>query len=171
MYQLIMLFFRIALFKQGPQDLPASPWVLRLVLPVYLAVNYLALMLNGTASTAVLQLGADLAMMTGFIWPMLYFAGKASRFQQTLSAMVGTDAVISFAAIPAIASLNSQPSDLAYLLMLAMMVWHWLVNGHILRNALDRSWFFGLGLALLYIMLSSQVMTALFPEVLGNTAQ
>jgi hypothetical protein len=168
MYQLIMLFFRIALFKQGPQDVPASPWVLRLVLPVYLAVNYLILLVNGTSSTALLQIGVDLTMMAGFIWPLLYFAGKSARLQQTFSAMVGTDAVINFAAIPAIASLNSQPSELALLLMLAMMAWHWLVSGHILRNALDRSWFFGLGLALLYIMLSSQLMAALFPEIVSN---
>lgn len=168
MYQLIMLFFRIALFKQGPQDVPASPMVLRTILPVYVLVNFLILMLNGTASTAVLQIGVDLAMMLCFTWPLLYFSNKRSRFQQTFSAMVGTDTVISFAAIPAIASLNSQPDELAYLLMMAMMAWHWLVNGHILRNALDRSWFFGLGLALLYIMLSSQVMAVLFPEILGN---
>lgn len=171
MYELIMLFFRIAVFKQGPQDVPVSPWVLRLVLPVYLLVNYLILMLNGATSTAWLQIGADLAMMAGFIWPMLYFAGKTSRFQQTFSAMVGTDAVINFAALPAIASLNSQPNELAYLMMLAMLIWHWLVSGHILRNALDRSWFFGLGLGLLYIMLSSQLMSALFPELAGNAGQ
>lgn len=171
MYELIMLFFRIAVFKRGPQDVPASPLVLKVILPVYVLVNFLILMLNGTASTAVLQIGADFAMMLCFTWPMLYFAGKRARFPQTLSAMVGTDAVISFVAIPAIASLNSQPSELAYFIMLAMMVWHWLVSGHILRNALDRSWFFGLGLALLYIMLSSQIMAALFPEIVGNAGQ
>lgn len=168
MYQLMLLFFRIAIFKQGPQDVPASPLVLRFLLPVYVAISFLALMMNGTASTALLQIGVDLVMMAGFIWPMLYFADKSHRFAQTFNAMLGTDAVISFAALPALASLTSQPSELAYLFMMAMMVWHWLVNGHILREALDRSWFFGLGLGLLYIMLSSQVMAALFPEIVGN---
>jgi len=164
MYELILLFFRIAIFKSGPQDVPASPMVLRLILPVYVAVNYLVLMLNGSTSTALLQIGADFAMMLGFVWPLLYFSGKPARFRQTFAAMIGTDSVISFVAIPAIASLGNQASPLAYFAMLALMVWHWAVSGHILRNALDRSWFFGLGLALLYIMLSSQVMMALFSD-------
>lgn len=167
MYELLMLFFRIAIFKQGPQDVPASPMVLRLMLPLYVAVNYLILLLNGSANTW-LQIGADFAMMVAFIWPLLYVSAKTARFPQTLSAMVGTDCIVSFLAIPAIASLNSQPNELGYLAMLALMIWHWLVSGHILRQALDRSWFFGLGLALLYIMLSSQVMAALFPEIVIN---
>lgn len=167
MYELLMLFFRIAIFRQGPQDVPASPMVLRLMLPLYVVVNYLILFLNGSAN-AWLQIAADFAMMVAFTWPLLYFSAKPSRFPQTLSAMVGTDCIVSVIAIPAIASLNSQPNELAYLAMLALMLWHWLISGHILRNALDRSWFFGLGLALLYIMLSSQVMAALFPEIIVN---
>jgi hypothetical protein len=37
-----------------------------------------------------------------------------------------------------------------------------------MKNALDRPLFFGLGLALLYIMLSSQVMATLFPEITSS---
>lgn len=168
MYELIMLFFRIATFRQGPQDVPASPMVLRLTLPAYVAVNYLILLVNGSSSTALLQIATDFALMAGFIWPLLYFAGKPARFQQTLAAMVGTDTIVSFAVLPAIASLNSHPNELAYFAMLGMMAWHWVISGHILRHALDRSWFLGLGLALLYIMLSSQVMAALFPVLVNN---
>lgn len=169
MYQLVMLFFRIAMLKNGPSDVPASPLVLRVMLPLYVAINYLILMLHGSASTALAQIGADFAMMVVFVWPLLYFSGKPARFRQTLAAMVGTDTVISFIAIPAIASLNSNPNELAYFAMLALMAWHWVVSGHILRHALDRSWFFGLGLALLYIMMSSQVMAGLFPEIVSPT--
>src|SRR5574343_463914 len=148
MYELSLLFFQIAIFKKGPQDVPASAFVLRLLLLVYVAINYLILFLNGAQSTA-----------------LLYFAGKTARFPQSLTAMVGTDVVISFFALPAIATLNSHANDLAYFSMLALVLWHWLVSGHIMKNALDRSLFFGLGLALLYIMLSSQIMAALFPEI------
>lgn len=167
MYELLTLFFKIAIFRLGPQDVPASPLVLRLMLPLYVVVNWLILFLNGAANVW-LQIAADFAMMVAFVWPLLYFAGKVARFPQTLSAMVGTDCIVSFLAIPAIASLSSQANQLAYLAMLGLMLWHWVIGGHILKNALDRSWFFGLGLALLYIMLSSQVMAALFPEIVVN---
>ena len=165
MYQLIVLFFEIATFRKGPQDVPASPWLLRLVLPVYVAVNVLILLLNGYWSTALLQITVDFLLVAGFSWPLLYFAGKPARFRQTLCALIGTDTVISFFAIPAVASLNSQATDLAFFAMLALMIWHWLVSGHIFRHALDKPLFFGLGLALLYILLSSQVMALLFPVV------
>lgn len=168
MYELIMLFFQIAIFKKGPQDVPASPLVLRLLLPIYVAINYLILYLNGAAATAVLQIAVDFGLIVVFSWPLLYFSGKQARFPQTLGAMVGTDVIISFFALPAIATLNANANDLAYFAMLALVLWHWLVSGHIYQHALDRSLFFGLGLALLYIMLSSQVMAALFPEIISN---
>lgn len=168
MYELSLLFFHIAIFKKGPQDVPASPMVLRLVLPVYVAINYLILYLNGAASTAVLQILVDFGMIVMFCWPLLYFSGKTTRFPQTLAAMVGTDIVVSFFALPAIATLNAHANDLAYFSMLALVLWHWLISGHILRHALDRPLLFGLGLALLYIMLSSQVMAALFPEITSS---
>lgn len=168
MYELSLLFFQIAIFKKGPQDVPVSPIVLRLLLPVYVAINYLILLLNGAVSTAFLQILVDFALIVGFCWPLLYASGKIARFPQTLAAMLGTDIVISFFALPAIATLNTHANNLAYFSMLALVLWHWLVSGHIIKNALDRPLFFGLGLALLYIMLSSQVMAALFPEIISN---
>lgn len=168
MYELILLFFQIATFRKGPQDIPASSVVLQLVLPVYVVINFLILYINGALSTALLQIAVDFAMIVLFCWPLLYTSGKTARFPQTLAAMVGTDVVISFFALPAIATLNTHANDLAYYSMLALVLWHWLVSGHIIKNALDRSLFFGLGLALLYIMLSSQVMAALFPEITSS---
>jgi len=168
MYELVILFFQIAIFKKGPQDVPASGFVLKLLLPMYVAVNYLILLMNGALSTALLQILTDFALIVLFCWPLLYFSGKSHRFPQTLNAMVGTDVIISLCALPAIATLNTHANDLAYFTMLALVLWHWLVSGHIMKHALDRSLFFGLGLALLYIMLSSQVMAALFPEITSN---
>ncbi len=169
MYELSLLFFQIAIFKKGPQDVPVSPLVLKIIIPIYVAINYLILFLNGAQSTALLQIAVDFTLIMMFCWPLLYVSGKQPRFPQTLAAMVGTDAVISFFALPAIATLNSHANDLAYFTMLGLVLWHLLVSAHIMKNALDRSWIFSLGLALLYIMLSSQIMAALFPEIAGNS--
>lgn len=169
MNELIMLFFRITVFKQGPQDVPASWVVVRLVFASYVLINFLTAMLNGATAIALSQIAVELAMMASFTWPLLYFANKRARFPQTFTALLGTDAVINFVAIPAIATINSMPNELAYLLMLAMMLWRWLIIGHILRLALDRSWFFGLGVALLYITVWLQLMAALFPVIVGPT--
>lgn len=165
MYYLILLFFEIAIFRKGPQDVPFSLWLLKFILPFYFAVNLLILLLNDNGATALFQLAVDFLLVVGLSWPLLYYAGKTARYPQTLSALLGTDTVISFFAIPAIASLNTEASDLAFLAMLVLMGWHWLVSGHIFRHALDQPLFFGLGVALLYILISSQVMELLFPAV------
>jgi len=56
---------------------------------------------------------------------------------------------------------------LAFFVIIALMIWHWAVIGHIIRNALEQTLVFSLGLAFLYILGSYQVMALLFPEVAG----
>lgn len=165
MYQLMVLFFEISILRKGPQDVPASPWLMRLMLAPYLLVNLLILWLDGSWLRAIVQIGAETALLVGFSYPLLYFSGKTARFPQTFTALLGCDTLISLCAIPAVASLHTQISDIALIAMLVLMVWHWLVNGHIFRHALDRPLLFGLALAFLYILISSQVMTLLFAEV------
>ncbi|ATG88664.1 hypothetical protein [Methylomonas koyamae] len=162
MYQLIVLFFEITILRKGPQDVPAAPVVYRLVFVPYIGVNLLILLLDGSWSKAVAQIAVETALLVGFCYPLLYFAGKTARFPQTFTALLGTDAIISLCAIPAVASLQTQIGDFAFIAVMGMMLWHWLVNGHIFRNALDRPFLFGLALAFLYILISSQVMTLLF---------
>lgn len=168
MYQLIVLFFEICILRKGPQDVPASPWLLRLMFVPYVLVNLLILLLDADWLHALIQIAVDIVLMIGFSYPLLYFSGKTARFPQTLTALLGTDTVISFCAIPAVASLSSQIGDVALIVMMGLMAWHWLANGHIFRHALDRPFLFGLALAFLYILISTQVMTLLFTEMPSN---
>ena len=50
---------------------------------------------------------------------------------------------------------------LAFIVTIALMIWHWAVTGHIIRNALGQTWAFSLGLAFLYLLGSYQVMAFL----------
>lgn len=165
MQQLFLLFFDIGMLRKGPQDVPAAPWLLKLLVPVYFAINVLVLLIDGNWSSALPQTLLDFLLLTGFTWPLLYFSGRRARFPQTLGALLGTDCLISLCAIPALASLSTEPTQLGYIAMLMLMIWHWLVTGHILRHALDKSLAFGLGLAFLFVLISSQVMLLLFPVV------
>ena len=168
MYELLKLFFGIAIFKKGPQDIPASPWLLRLLIPVYMMVNYLILMLSNDMFSALLQVSVDVILIIVFAWGCMFIAGKPERYQQTACALLGTDALISLFAIPALATLIGQGSALALLAVVLLMLWHWVVSGHILRHALSQPLVFGLGVAFLYILISFQVMALLFPELATN---
>jgi len=55
---------------------------------------------------------------------------------------------------------------LAVFVFIVLILWHWVVTGHILHNALSQPFAFGLGVALLYLMLSYQIIDLLFPEII-----
>ncbi len=168
MYELIKLFFEIAIFKKGPQDIPGSSWLLKLLIPVYMTINLLILLLSSNLFDALMQVVVEVLLILGFAWGIMVVARKPERFQQTACALVGTDALISLFAIPALATLIGQGSALAFLVVVLLMLWHWVVTGYILKHALSKPLIFGLGVAFLYILVSFQVMGLLFPELVTN---
>jgi len=168
MFDIIKLLFDICLFKKGPQDLPYSGWLLRILLIVYVSVRVLMLSIHYGWLDVLLQVIVDVILLAGFVGIILYLAGKLGRFCQALSALLGTDALISFFALPGMATMETgQGGLLVFLVMLGLIGWHWAVTGHIIRNALEQSLSFSLGLAFLYLLGTYQVMAFLFPEVAG----
>ena len=168
MFDIIKLLFDICLFKKGPQDLPYSIWLLRILLVVYISVRVLMLSMRYDWLNVFLQIVVEIFLVAGFFWIMLFLVRKLGRFYQVISAVLGTDALISFFALPGIATLETGQGGVgAFLVVLGLIGWHWAVTGHIIRNALEQSLSFGLGLAFLYLLGSYQVMALLFPEVAG----
>ena len=162
MYELIKLFFSICLLNRGPQDIPVSNWLLRLLIIVYACVSFLILFLSSDVFNAVLQVVVEVVLILSITWMILFYAKKSPRFQQTVSALMATDALISLFALPAMATLIGQGTAVAFFVIIFLMVWHWLVSGHIFSNALDQPLTFGLGVAFLYILFSYIVMDTLF---------
>lgn len=48
----------------------------------------------------LLQLMVEIFLLVGFVWISLYLVRKLGRFSQMLAALLGTDALISFFALP-----------------------------------------------------------------------
>ncbi|MFK5949767.1 MAG: hypothetical protein QM500_13470 [Methylococcales bacterium] len=165
MYQLLTLVFNICLFKKGPQDMPVAKALLFLLIPVYFCISLLVLILSMDFIHAVFQTLVELALLLGFVKGVLFFAKKPARYQQTASALIATDSLISFFATPVMATLIGEGSAISIISIIALMIWHWLVSGHIFSQALEKPFTFGLGLALLYILVSSQVMGLIFPQM------
>lgn len=161
---LIQLFIDICLFRRGPQDVPASRLLLGLAVAIYLGVGVALLGIEGMSVESVLQALVELLILLGFVWANLTFVRLQGRFVQTATAMLGSDALISSFAIPLVAWMAlSEGARGAYLLLLLLMLWHLAVVAHILRHALSRPLGVGIGLAIVYVVASYQVMFALFP--------
>jgi len=168
MYPLLKLFFDICLLQKGPQDIPTSPGLLALLIPTYAGISFLILILSTDPATAILQVFAEIFLVLTSCKIILYLAKKNERYQQSASALLATDSLISLAALPAMASLIGQGSALAFFSVVALMLWHWIVSGHIYSHALDQPFTFGLGVAFLYILVSYQLMALLFPEIINQ---
>lgn len=168
MFELITRLFDIALLKKDPQDLPSSAALLWLLVVIDLVVGFLMANLQSHWFEALLQALIGVVLLVGFGGLMLYFAGKRARFYQTSSALLGVNVLISFIALPGVATMMiGKGVLLAFLVTIGLMIWHWVVIGHIIRNALEQTLIFSLGLAFLYLLVTYQVMTLLFPEIAG----
>lgn len=165
MFELLKLFFDICLLKKGPQDVPGFSSLFRLLILVHASVSFVILRLNTDSADAAWQVLVEVVLILALTWLILFFARKSFRYQQTASALLGTDTVISFIAIPAMATLVTYGTGLAFFTIVLLMIWHWVVSGHIFSQALDQPFAFGLGIAFLYILVSYQVIGLLFPEI------
>ncbi|MGR9100525.1 MAG: hypothetical protein ACU826_08145 [Gammaproteobacteria bacterium] len=153
MFQIVKLFADICLFKKGPQHLPYSIWFYRFTILIYAFVNLLVLGMSMSWRNAVMHLIAEIVLVLGFVFILLLPGRKLARFHQTAAAMFGTDALISFFAIPALATMKTgQMPGVTYPVVLGLLIWHWGVIGHIFRHALSASLSFSLGLAFLFII-------------------
>lgn len=158
MFDLVKLFFEICLLKKAPQHLPYSINLLKTLLIINITINFLLINMSVYWFSALLKAVAGVLLIGGFSWICLFFSRKTARFCQTTSALLGADALIDFCAMPAIATMTlSQGGLLVFLVMIALIIWHWLVTGHIIRNALEQSFVFSLGLAFLYLVISYKV--------------
>ncbi|GAB4270768.1 MAG: hypothetical protein Kow0065_20550 [Methylomicrobium sp.] len=163
MFDWVMLFFDICRLQKGPQDIPYSPSFYYGTILAYSIVGFLLIYIDSDWLDASLQILAGIGSIVVFTKALLWLDGKPERFTQTAAALFGTDALISFLALPALTGMVAGGvSLLAFCAMIFLMIWHWLAIGHIMRHALSESLSFGLGVSFLYLAASYWLMNLLF---------
>lgn len=166
MYNLVKLLFDICLFKKGPRDIPYSVGLLRLLLLIYASVRFLMLAIHTDRLSALLQILVEIGLIVGFSWLMLYLNRKRVRFYQVTCALLGTDTLINFLALPGILTLETGRGGwFVFVLMLGLIGWQCAVIAHIIHHAVEQNLIFSFGLAFLYLLASYQVIALLFPEI------
>lgn len=146
MAYLLRAWFEMCRLRVAPQQLPASTGLLGLALALYVLVG-IAVALPGSGwSMALLLSVLDLGVMAALTALVLWLWGKPARFNQTLSALAGTGALLGLLALPLVLMALDPVPAWAGLLWLALLFWNLAVRGHILRHALEIP--FGMGLLL-----------------------
>jgi hypothetical protein len=157
---LIRFYVELCLLRRAPQDLPASAALFWTVLAAELAVGLAVGLAAGLPlGTSLAQDLLEAGLMLGALYAGLYFTRHLGRFVQAATALLGTSALISLAALIPL-SLNptgSKETDAAALgavLLLGLMIWSTVVAGHILRHTFAISLAQGAAIAVAFQILA-----------------
>lgn len=160
---LAQLYLDLAIWRRGPQHVPATGILLPLTLVAYFAVNALlsALLPAGVEGVNIgpwtLQLCVDVAFMLAWYWALLRLFGRGARYRQTITAIFGCQIVLTPAVLVSgwLVGRYGEVAQLqlpVYLAALAVLLWMLLAVAHILRAALERPLAMTLALALLQLL-------------------
>ena len=161
------IFFDILSFKKGPQDLPTSSKLLSIIILINIAISMIPsnpdfdFSYIGYAVLSLVYIGATLL----FVQLSLNLKDKASnmqseygvRYLQVSTAMLGVHAIIGLIT-SFIGVVTHFDKNIIFILIMVATLYTWLINGHIFKNAFDKSMFFGLGISFLYSMVTGSIM-------------
>jgi len=158
----------ICLLRRGPQDLPASAFLLYLALVAHTVSGFLLSVGNHPPGAAVMAGVTDTALLALLTLSLLYMNGQGARVPQTLSALAGSGTLIDVLALAptywlAGAQAGNDDRAVPVVLLLLLVVWSLVVMGHVLRHALSTRLFVGVVVAVVYYGIAVSVQDALFP--------
>ncbi len=164
MLTLLRTWLEMCWLRATPQQVPASSYLLGLALGFYLLVDLLVALPGASWSEAVGLTLLDLGVLAGLTMLLLRVTGKQARFNQTLSALSGTGALLGIVAVPLVLAVQQEPAPpLVGLLWLVVMFWSLAVRAHILRHALSVPFGVGLVLSAAYAVTVLWLVQWLFP--------
>ena len=173
MAAIISIFWQICLLKTGPDKLPSSNFLLGLVIVANALLSWSAFMVLQTivpiSSDAASQMSeaqlraltdgwllavrvvVGLACTAAITWGLLSLMNHGQRTNQTLSALYGSDLVLTLLTTTVFFLSQAAPEMIRQLANLGMFFWTVAVFGFVLHRALEISMGFGIAAALFLI--------------------
>lgn len=164
MKSLAILLWNIATFRIGPDALPAQRnlFAFLLVLNLLLSISAQVVVNDYTPMRAITAALINASILLSILWLMLRIANHAQRYLQSASAMVGTDLILTTAALIGIALSSALPQVVESLVGLGTLFWTFAVFGFIYHRAMDIHIAFGIALAffaIIFAFATSQAFT------------
>jgi hypothetical protein len=170
MLRLAKALLDIALWRQTPAHLPASTFLLALLIGVAALLEVLGALLppgpnDGIPMRIVLGVGLPLA----FAWAVLSIAKRGQRFLQTGIALLGVGVLAEIVLYPLGALLRAIGADslmsipLGFLLVVGF-IWYLLACANIWRAALESGLLLGGVISVGYLVLSIALEQLLLPQ-------
>ncbi len=176
MNALFKLFFDVALFRKGPQDVPYSVFLLIFLFAfeftLDIAINFIPDFDGKTLDFWInsrFYLVAN-AVIIAFIYFLFKFYGKTDRFVQSLTAITGAGLVLIFIQLPAkflvMNAASNEPSMsilMAFLLSLVILGWTLAIYTHVFQLGLATSRINASMLSFVILILSFVLRVLLIP--------
>jgi hypothetical protein len=165
---MLRYFVSLCLLRSGPADAPPSSSLLVQTLLAYLSIGWLISMLHLELAEGLLSTLVDATLLIGMTGVLLAVRGYKARLQQTLIALMGAGILLGVLALPLLLWLKIVAQQaglsprLASLLLIGLMMWSIAITAHIMRQALSVSFTVGVLVAVIYALVSIQVMNFLF---------
>ena len=166
----VQTLLHVAVRKKGPEDLPDSRFLLGLTFVVYLLMQIpLGWIAYGPSDILLSTVVTSVLMVILGLWALLVLTGYRSRFRQSLTAMLGVNALLSALSIPFSfwrdMAVDAQASvALPSTIIFALMVWSLVVDGHIISRAISKPFGIGLMIAIAFFFLHTAVLFELMPD-------
>ncbi len=166
MQKLLYLLFDICLLRRGPEDVPHSTLVFAFCVGLWLfalAATMLAIENFGSRDAGVAVVSAVVGLLAYLT--LISLTGFGNRALQTLSALIGCGALISFAMLAFLLLMTPLAGALvANLGAFLLLAWSVPVKGHIIARALDRHWYVGIVISLSIFLLQLAFTQMMTPE-------
>ena len=168
MYSLAHRFLAICLLRAGPQDLPASQFLLALTAGLYLFTGVALILVDYSLLDSLGQVLLDVGLLGVVTYILLSLRRHPRRFVQTYSALMGTGTLLNLGAAPLLLGIHAAETygagmGLFGLLWFVLIIWSMLVTGHIFQHALEVPLFAGILVAMCYMVAILTLTGHLFP--------
>lgn len=162
MHALIFRFLDICMLRAGPQDLPASAFLLRLLMALNIIVGTLVSFPISGFDRALMEVLLDILLLVILLYAGLQWRGLGARFVQVLMAFMGTGIVLGMLMMPVVyqlaaANAVNETAPVAALVWWGIVFWNITIFAHILRHGFNIHLAYGFVLAVAYILLFWQL--------------
>ncbi|MDA1106909.1 MAG: hypothetical protein O2845_00690 [Proteobacteria bacterium] len=131
---LLKIFINLCLLRAKPQDLPVAPALTAAALAAYILAGLGLSLPDLGFGRAALWAVLDTLVIVLLTHSALLLRHFPERLQQTLTALLGSGALLGLVAWPII---GTQNSIVQLVLLLVLLLWNLAVVAHILRHALS----------------------------------
>lgn len=163
--KLLKTLLDITLLRRGPDGIPHSWIVLDLCIGLWLLALFATTVMidNFSMRDAGVAVGSAVVGILCYS-VVLAIRGYAARTLQTVSALIGTGALISFAMLAVLVMVTPFVGrNIANLVAFLLLVWSVPVKGHIIARAINWHWYAGIAVALAIFMLQLTFTQTLTP--------